>query len=521
MSKGTTYKRCSCVDPNTRKRLGQKCPKLRRGNGWNSHHGTWTLQIELPRTATGTRRPARPGGYPGQAEAEADLGKIREALAIAEPADKDALTKIGDLIQAALDGGEPIPSAEQIRAQVRLGYHTKQIPDADVWYDTWLGGRKKPKKGTLRSYEGHLRLHIKPVVCGIRIDELEVKHAQDVFDRIEERNDLIRTCRNSPDQAKRDQVKGLRIIGAATQHRIRATARAGWNAAKRRVKETGVTGENPFSHVELPVAKAPKALVWTTERVKYWEATGQIPSPVMVWTPVLTGAFLDHAEAANDRLYAIYHLIAFTGLRRGEACGLHWADVDLDNKVITIRWQISQLGWATELDTPKTDASTDNVTIDDETVQALRAHRIRQWRERAAAGDEWTETGLVFTTPTGGQLHPADVTDHFKFLTRQAGLPPVRLHDLRHGAAALALAARVPMKVVSARLRHSSITVTADIYSSVLPELAHEAAELTAAMVPRRSRASAEPSAAPTDVVVADESHSVQPGTGPWGRFGQ
>jgi len=85
-------------------------------------------------------------------------------------------------------------------------------------------------------------------------------------------------------------------------------------------------------------------------------------------------------------------------------------------------------------------------------------------------------------------VHPADVTDHFQDLARQAGLPPIRLHDLRHGAATLALAAGVDMKTVQAMLRHSSITITADTYTSVLPELARGAAEKTAAIVPRRVR---------------------------------
>ena len=87
-----------------------------------------------------------------------------------------------------------------------------------------------------------------------------------------------------------------------------------------------------------------------------------------------------------------------------------------------------------------------------------------------------------------GTVPPADVTDHFQHLARQAGLPPVRLHDLRHGAATLALAAGVDMKTVQAMLRHSSYTITADTYTSVLPELATTAAEKTAAIVPRRIR---------------------------------
>jgi site-specific recombinase XerD len=94
----------------------------------------------------------------------------------------------------------------------------------------------------------------------------------------------------------------------------------------------------------------------------------------------------------------------------------------------------------------------------------------------------------VFTEPNGKPLHPADVTEHFQLLVRQAGLPPIRLHDLRHGAATNALAAGVDMKVVQATLRHASITTTADTYTSVLPELARAAAEQTAMIIPRSSQ---------------------------------
>ena len=121
-------------------------------------------------------------------------------------------------------------------------------------------------------------------------------------------------------------------------------------------------------------------------------------------------------------------------------------------------------------------------------MTVLRAHRTHQRKQRLAAGPTWVDTGLVFTTPNGEAVHPADVTDHFQHLARQAGLPPIRLHDLRHGTATLALAAGVDMKTVQAMLRHSSITITADTYTSVLPELATAAAEKTAAIVPRRIR---------------------------------
>jgi integrase len=166
------------------------------------------------------------------------------------------------------------------------------------------------------------------------------------------------------------------------------------------------------------------------------------------------------------------------------------ADLNLDTAQLTIRWQITQLGWATSLKTPKTADSEAPVALDAETVTVFRHHRTRQRRDQLAAGTKWTHTGLIFTTATGTAVHPADITDHIHFLVEQAGLPLIRFHDLRHGAATLALAAGVDMKTVQAMLRHPSITITSDTYTSVLPQLATDAAEKTAAIVPRRVRTS-------------------------------
>ncbi|GIJ49747.1 site-specific integrase [Virgisporangium aliadipatigenens] len=479
---GTTYKRCGCRDTN-RKRLGQSCPKLRRGNGWNPNHGVWQYQIELPAAADGRRRPLRRGTYATQTEAQDILDKIRNALSVAKTDDPTDLTKTGDMIETAVQAEKPIPTPTEVRRRLHLG-NIGEIPTVEAYLTSWLAGRKKLRKGTRRSYAGHITNHLIPHLGTIRLDRLRVSHLDAMFDAIDERNDLITTMRASREPANRDMVKGKRTIGPATMHRIRATLRAALNTA---ISRDGLIDTNPAKHVELPPAVRPKPLVWTDERVDAWKTTGTRPGKVMVWTPAQTGAFLDHAHAANDPYYALYHLIAYRGLRRGEACGLHWTDLDLTGQQMAIRWQITQHGWATALEAPKTDDSDAVVALDAATVDALTAHRARQRRYRLAAGPAWVHTGLVFTTPTGAALHPADVTDHFQFLVRQAGLPPVRLHDLRHGAATLALAAGVDMKVVQAMLRHSSITVTADTYTSVLPDLARTAAEKTAAIVPRRT----------------------------------
>jgi len=478
--KGTTFKRCGCRDA-TGRRLGRSCPQLTRpGGGWSRSHGQWHWQIEIPARADGSRRPLRHGPYPTQADADTDLDHIRNALTVADPTDSHALVKIGDLIETAVKTGAPIPTPDQIRRALHLDITPTDLPTMADYLTDWLAGRRSIKKGTLRSYEAHIRLHLIPYLGHLRIDRLRPGHIDAMYDAIDERNTTITTLRASPQQENRDQVKGQRIVGPATQHRIHATLRKALNDAMRRHRYIDI---NPALMVELPTARAPKPTVWTDQRVATWRDTGKLPSPVMIWTPTQTGRFLDHTHDASDRLYALYHLVTFTGLRRGEACGLHWDDLDLDASTLTVRWQLVQLGWTTAIDTPKTTDSEATVALDTETVAVLRTH---QHRERLAAGPAWIRTGLVFTTPAGDRLHPADVTDHFHHLAAQAGLPPIRLHDLRHGAATMALAAGVPMKVISARLRHSSPHFTAKFYGDVLPELSHAAAEATAAAVPRR-----------------------------------
>ena len=238
---------------------------------------------------------------------------------------------------------------------------------------------------------------------------------------------------------------------------------------------------NPGAFVELATGKRPKAVLWTDERVVEWRRTDKRPK-VAVWTPEQTGAFLDYAS--GDRLYALYHLVTFRGLRRGEAVGLPWAEVDLVGRNLSVSEQIVQVGYLTETGPPKADSAR-IVALDEDSLAALHSHKSRQNTERLAWGPGWVDSGLVFTREDGSALHPEYVSRHFERLARNAGLPPVRLHDLRHGAATLALAGGADLKTVSEMLGHSTITITADTYASVLPEVAHSAAEAAARLVPR------------------------------------
>jgi integrase len=161
-------------------------------------------------------------------------------------------------------------------------------------------------------------------------------------------------------------------------------------------------------------------------------------------------------------LYAAFHLIALRGLRRGEAAGLRWCDIDLDHKVAHISWQIQYTDRTLVLCPLKTATSRRDLALDATRVRVLRRYRQEQDLWYRAHGR--IPSGFVFTALDGGPLSPDYLTATFTQLVRASGLPPVRLHDLRHGAASLALAAGVDLKVVADQLGHCSIVLTADTY---------------------------------------------------------
>jgi integrase len=165
---------------------------------------------------------------------------------------------------------------------------------------------------------------------------------------------------------------------------------------------------------------------------------------MVTWTAEQVGTFLQ--GVADDRLGAAYFLLATTGMRRGEALGLRWSDVDLDAGRAALRQTLIAVNHQPTLGTPKTAKGRRTVSLDAATVTALKDHRKRQAAERLQMGAGWTDHGLVFCRVDGGLLHPERFSRSFAARALQLGLPKIRLHDLRHGWATMALAAGVTRK---------------------------------------------------------------------------
>jgi integrase len=170
-------------------------------------------------------------------------------------------------------------------------------------------------------------------------------------------------------------------------------------------------------------------------------------------------------------------------MRRGELAGLRWVDVDLDAGRASPRRPRVVVNYTVEVSEPKTAKGRRSVALDAVTVAALREHRERQAKDRAVVGPGWQDSGLVFTRLDGAPLHPDLISDWFERLAREAGLPKIRLHDVRHSYASAALAAGIPAKIVSERLGHATVQITLDTYSHVLPGLDAQAAETVARLI--------------------------------------
>ena len=176
-------------------------------------------------------------------------------------------------------------------------------------------------------------------------------------------------------------------------------------------------------------------------------------------------------------MHALFATTLVLGLRRGEVLALSWDDVDLDDNVIRVRRSLQRLDGTLQLVETKTRSSTATLAVPPSLIAILARHRIQQQVDRLALGEAWPGLDLVFTSSTGTALEPRNVTREWDRLRRQADLPHLRLHDLRHSCATILTAFGVHPRIVMEMLRHSEIGITMNTYAHVAPLLQRAAAD--------------------------------------------
>jgi integrase len=181
-------------------------------------------------------------------------------------------------------------------------------------------------------------------------------------------------------------------------------------------------------------------------------------------------------------LGAVWRLLALTGMRRGELLGLRWADVDVTERRVSVRCARVSVGGAVVESSPKGGRGR-VIDIDDETASALVGYRAHQRAALSMKRRDGEAADLVATLETGAPVHPDVFSRMFTRLVDEAGLRPIRLHDVRHTHCTLALQAGVPVKVVSERLGHRDVAFTLASYAHVIPGMQAEAASRLASLV--------------------------------------
>lgn len=323
------------------------------------------------------------------------------------------------------------------------------------YLEQWLeasGSRVRPT--TLASYRQHVNGLIVPVLGGERLQELTPA----MIDRLYAL--LLREGRKPKKKPKENEkTPAPTPLTAATVRRVGATLhKALSDAVKKRI-----IPYNPADAAQPPKIEQDA------------DGAGETRS----WTRKELDTFL--AFVASDRLFALWRLAAWTGMRRGELAGLTWRDVDLEARTITVqRARVTVSSADVRESKPKTHQGRRQVELDVETAQALAKWQEYQKHDREEWPGEWPTHGLVFTLEDGSGLHPDYLTRTFQSLAKRAGVPLVRLHDLRHTHATLLLAAGVPVKVVSERLGHSTVAFTMEVYQHVLPGMQRQAVQALA-----------------------------------------
>ncbi len=279
---------------------------------------------------------------------------------------------------------------------------------------------------TSERYEQLIRLHIAPEIGKIRLEKLAPSDVQRLLNR--------------------------KLAGGLSPKSVRHL-RAVLTVALNRALRWGLVGRNAAALTDAP----------KLERHE-----------IHPLTLAQTQCFIEAVK--SERFGTFFLLAATTGARRGELLAGKWADVDLDNRILRVTGSLQRIDGSLQVCEPKTVKSRRPLPLLDFVADALKAHRAQQLRERLQVGADWLDRDFLFTGDHGQPLDPdGALRDAFKAVLEKAGLPEIRLHDLRHSAASILLALNIHPRIVMELLGHSQISLTMDTYSHTVPEILRDA----------------------------------------------
>lgn len=343
-------------------------------------------------------------------------GKRLRKFASVKGKKADAEKKLNELL-SAYDRGMPISTEKVTVAQ---------------WLDRWFDEHVLPntRQRTQERYRGIIRMHLVPNIGNLQLNKLGPAHIKALEAKL--------------------LVDGMAPKGVELVHGVISGA---------------------LSHaVKMEVLYRNAAQSVTPPKVERKEVA---PPSVEKVSKVL-----ELAQSEDHPFFPAIRLIAYTAIRRGECLGLCWNYVDLEAGTITIvQSLVRSIDKGLILEPPKRDASRRVIDLDEGTVQILRRHHLKQIEHQLAFGKSYQDNDFVFPDELGNRKNPMALNRAIKSLSKQAGLATIKPHDLRHFHASVLLQSGQSPVIVSKRLGHSSVSMTLDIYSHLLPGWQKEAAD--------------------------------------------
>jgi integrase len=324
--------------------------------------------------------------------------------------------------------------SEQLNAVDKGTYFEPKDISFAEYLDYWLENYAKPNTAvrTVEGYNYIITQHLKPSLGSIKIANLHPAHLQEYYTQ----------------KLLNGKLNGEGLSATSVKHQHRLIHKVLKDAVKWQFLSRNVSDA-----VTPPKTKKTEMRIWDNEQVK---------------------KFL--IAAKDSEYYPVYFTAIYTGMRRGEVLGLRWQDIDFENNLVYVRQSLQEVKKVgLTFKEPKSGKSR-SISITSNVINELKKVCKNQLQNILLFGTGYNNLDLVFAQKSGKPLQPTEMHRNFRKIIEISGLHYIRFHDLRHTHATLLLQQGVHPKIVSERLGHSTIGITMDTYTHVLPNMQKEAA---------------------------------------------